>query len=858
MSLHFDNPFGLNNEILLAFFQDFVQKLSSSAKKDSDSIHFQLDSQKEPDSNHLQPDSKQFGTHSTISDYANINIGTAFLKHATLTEAPQDVVLTIWAGCLPYLFPEEELPTCLVMTNINIFLFRIFLPENGSSQTLPKTVKEMKELLHCFYSFSLESVKEVVIGLYDQSFRIEVSDEGPRGTFVFLTRHASKTAQFLESFCSITGIDSATDVTSLRGRRSFLAEEFDLPAVVYPDEKKISALKQQLASQELTPLDDRENLISYCIVDEADPEMMSFDDVTSNADVPASRIRSLVLTNVRLFLCEEDHVHWPLPSFVRTEPATPEWVVIDAESVNSIIGINLWEDSSQKLTLAGRYGISLSFEDSVTALTEDTLREVVTKAWNLIFDSLSEREQFVRSLSCLWKNQYDQELTMTYTKFSPLKCDPSPDSLSVSSSKDLKKEHSRIPSGNIAVVVPSNRPINSPEILAGLEPNRFKDYFQRRIALDDEEKDDEMPLFLMHAGLIPYLFPENEISVAVIVSFTHIYLVINEENQKLLNADTPINDREASNALCFRELCIQDLRQVVVGLFDQTIRLEATGPETTFTLVTRDHGNTNNFLQNLMDNLLLQSPSPDENGVGPSSRIKRHETTSVQIYKLYKQDDSEEELKTEFIHPNSNTEFVYPSDETLDKLKSEIIHFIRHKSSFVDQDAEFGMLIYSLVFAETEDGVLPCTLVVTEEFLCLIKEDHVNYPLPLFVKALPETPQYQIADVRLIAAIFRIEFQDLVTGAFSIVFNRAVVDPYRYDERFKTAPVEDDYSLVTDVNTDRRVHEEQGNLVWKLRTQTYTEREKIFTVISKMWTNCYSGRSLPILKRKITRTGEIS
>ena len=43
------------------------------------------------------------------------------------------------------------------------------------------------------------------------------------------------------------------------------------------------------------------------------------------------------------------------------------------------------------------------------------------------------------------------------------------------------------------------------------------------------------------------------------------------------------------------------------------------------------------------------------------------------------------------------------------------------------------------------------------------------------------------------------------------------MDLCRYNTKFKTAPVEDDYSLVTDLSrpTDRRVHEEQGNLVWR-------------------------------------------
>ncbi len=38
----------------------------------------------------------------------------------------------------------------------------------------------------------------------------------------------------------------------------------------------------------------------------------------------------------------------------------------------------------------------------------------------------------------------------------------------------------------------------------------------------------------------------------------------------------------------------------------------------------------------------------------------------------------------------------------------------------------------------------PRTLMLSSSHLCLALEDHVSYPLPDFVKGLPETPNYQV------------------------------------------------------------------------------------------------------------------
>ena len=352
-----DNPFLLKNELLLGFFQEFVQK-TVTAKRETEVKGQEV---------------KCRDSFSSMA-YQNIGIGAPFLKHSVPTDIQQDVILILWAGCVPYIFPEEELPSCLVMTNINIFLFRVFLSEDTSSIALPKTSKEMKEIFHCFYSFSLKSIREIVVGLYDQAFRIEVHNEGPRGTFTFLTRHATKTAQFLEAYCSVIGVGEEKSSLDMRRRTSFVSGD-QVSTIVYPDESKMEALKSRLSAQDLSPIDDRENLISYSIVylfvDDLDQEEFLY-----AIDIPVSTIKSIILTNVRLFMCDEDYVHFPPPSFAGVTPATPEWVVGDEREVADLIGIDLWEGASCNYTLVGNYGMTLTFDNPVKEFTESSNTEV--------------------------------------------------------------------------------------------------------------------------------------------------------------------------------------------------------------------------------------------------------------------------------------------------------------------------------------------------------------------------------------------------------------------------------------------------------------------------------------------------
>ena len=88
-------------------------------------------------------------------------IDVGCLRHDRSGPSPEMVRLILWSGCLPYVCPEHELPICLLMTNINIYLFHsshLDSPELVRSLT---KASDLRPILQCFYSFPIRGLNEV-------------------------------------------------------------------------------------------------------------------------------------------------------------------------------------------------------------------------------------------------------------------------------------------------------------------------------------------------------------------------------------------------------------------------------------------------------------------------------------------------------------------------------------------------------------------------------------------------------------------------------------------------------------------------------------------------------------------------
>ena len=172
--------------------------------------------------------------------------------------------------------------------------------------------------------------------MYDQSFRMEVKLEGPRGTFTVLTRDATKTDNFFGILRDVLGepLNEEEQFRGPRFRRQFSSSS--LPKLLFPDEERIERLKSELSKFATVLSSNGQDLLMYSIVREI-PESNSV-SAQDNGDL-AKMLRSLIVTNAEIFLCDEDHVHWPLPSFLRASPSTPQWEVTKSQLISHILSL---------------------------------------------------------------------------------------------------------------------------------------------------------------------------------------------------------------------------------------------------------------------------------------------------------------------------------------------------------------------------------------------------------------------------------------------------------------------------------------------------------------------------------------
>ena len=95
-------------------------------------------------------------------------IDVGCLRHDRSGPSPEMIRLVLWSSCLPYVCPERELPICLLMTNINIYLFHSSHLDSPEVARALTEANDLQPILKCFYSFPVRELNEVsyVIGFF--------------------------------------------------------------------------------------------------------------------------------------------------------------------------------------------------------------------------------------------------------------------------------------------------------------------------------------------------------------------------------------------------------------------------------------------------------------------------------------------------------------------------------------------------------------------------------------------------------------------------------------------------------------------------------------------------------------------
>ena len=770
---------------------------------------------------------------------------------AELTESGRDAVQTekeevhavLWTYCLPYALPDHELPVCLVLTNLNVHLFH--LEDHGIHHPLtsPTSLDEVKSRLPFLCSLPLLQLHVVVCGLFDQAFRLEFSERGPYGTFTFLTRDSNET----ESFYRVLGEITKTHIALPASTSGAGPTEESSLTVVHPNEERVARLKEDIVKCCSNAFREDECILMYSIVHEV-PDMTSIPDkhvtLTSNT-------RTLIVTNLRLFLCEEDHVHWPLPSYVRDTPSTPQWLVTKHDDIKHIIGIEVFDVTDD--VLGGVSGMSLLLEINTQDQEDGSCRE--TKVWNLIFKLEEERQQLQRSLSQIWSDNFHGNLQVTksrplnaqkihhssrvdvpvefFQEFPPSASRKSlPESLSTSRSG---QGHRRNRSGQFSPSQYDDTFKKSMQILQNAKAESLENFFTEKLRPASAGDDKETIVSYAWTGCVAHCNSTREVYTWLVLSSMKFYVIADWTDRAEIGAIHNVMFGPGTK-LSFNWFRLTALRQVCVGLFDQTFRLETDDPEGTFTFITRDYKATSCFLEHLKNTLKECEPEHLSLTADASSA----EPPSIYDTSSNNAESDDEQLSEQVFHyPNGVVRFVYPSDDTVELLKHSILEFSKNSECRVEM-TDVSILMYLLIFQVVNEKKLPRTFIILDHALCTCLEDHVNYPLPLFVKGLPMGSRYQVENLCPLANVKRIEFTGFNTLDFTIVFEQKCQHRANCKE-FAVESVQD-----TEVSSRDRACP-SGEIRWTILVQTYEEKEKALAMILKLWKECY-GEELPVLR----------
>ncbi|KAK7102430.1 uncharacterized protein [Littorina saxatilis] len=312
-----------------------------------------------------------------------------------------------------------------------------------------------------------------------------------------------------------------------------------------------------------------------------------------------------------------------------------------------------------------------------------------------------------------------------------------------------------------------------------------------------------------------------------------------------------------SKVKAYAVLVLGDLLQVSMGLFDQFLRLTGPDAHTVHTLATRDSRLTAGFVEKLKTSLTLMVSSPSPHG------DKTQQDIEQDFYHAFAKRTNSTVEGLVYTHPSQVT-FLYPGDDAIDDILFLIKAKVQAAATQVESstpgklpaaaEQKEAMWLYILAyqllppFTESIGAVPPeriqqRSVIVTSHHLCLVLEDVVTYPLPDFVRGLPEQPQHDVLETRRLESLKRILLSPSNPHVLCLVF---------WDE-----PEE----LVVDTNMQhfggaagiggtKGGREVVPEVVIKLYVHSQRDKDKLVQTLQKQWRELVPqvGRILDVVR----------
>ncbi|XP_071960487.1 uncharacterized protein [Antedon mediterranea] len=401
--------------------------------------------------------------------------------------------------------------------------------------------------------------------------------------------------------------------------------------------------------------------------------------------------------------------------------------------------------------------------------------------------------------------------------------------------------------------------------LACLQDEQIIKYFHENVAQISKEK--EWLSHILWTKVIFYIHPNEELTYCLLLSNKALYFVSDQAIQlkkqhfrghKRYQSDSFVGMRNNANNVmnfsagrpgvptsasgdllnvnseiylnrvkCQHTLHFENLDEVIVGLFDQKLRLTGKSGADTVTLMTREFSKTRTFIEKLMDALPVSGRNEKDDD--------RLRTSSwADMYKASINDRSSHET-SEFVHP-SDVKFIYPNEETITELAYIVTEKVKDKKLVAK---EVKVVAYSLVLekqkhpSEQEQAVYETrTFIITDSHLALCKEDHVSYPIPSYARSIPETSQYTVTEVIPTKSLREVEVNEALPKNLTLTF--------------------DNPEIVVDVSKEHfseKSHENErtDSVSWFLTVQTLQQRDRLIKLLQQQWLQIHDDQELRIV-----------
>jgi len=753
-----------------------------------------------------------------------------FFAHLQATkQAHNDEVLlyVLWCSCVLWTSPDHEKDIAVLITSKSIHILNIASTYKSSfsweTDNLPLVPS---------HSIAFSDLKQIVIGFEKQSLRLETSHL--EGITVLLIRSTEDTTSLAETMkAAMDGEQVKYNVyTSAELQKNRITG--DICSIIVLDETDERVLKRQLVQEDVidqlssqhassysTTLSPEENIQEKVIATAASTRVCGYFCVSLLQEGGTEFCyRTLVVTDEKLFMCDEDHLCWPPPLSMNVTPITNKVQVLQSELLSDVTKLEVCRE--QCLVGDMRNGV----HEVIMILSHiGEFGEKTETGWYFCLQGIGQLESFVAVIesspisvpvgninSMLWPELANRYPYVNMKTFSTV---PSVKTVSMPPDKTSTLTSS------------GNNKIDLNEVTL----DKQQEYFHKHVS---QFPSQEKVKFTFNCVCIPYTESSTKIQSFIFVSTQAIYLLTDPQSMKQWIEDggkCPFashsygNPENGDRPLCFQYIAFQQLKDINIGLFYQFFRISGGNSSNTFTFITKNYDITNNFLE------ALPSMRPREDSVDDSFTqlltqysIVQHKTDKGRPFLTPLPVTSEADIiicKTIYQEPNALL------------------------STLSESPTGEDVMILKYMVVELMDGntTITCSMVLTTHKLYIIGEDFIHWP-PLSFARFPESLQYIILKSCTLHDIVRIETKRRQACSFTIVCTEGKL---KLPNNPPPLELSDDDSLISELMESIKIDKAvkrlshsatasisaiRGLATWHLSVQNYEERERFLQVLA--------------------------